>query len=252
MNTEELLESIDTKLTKLNPPEEIQPERIRPVAIMTRERRQLGDLEKDFQQVLDSIKYDKRVPGLITRLADMHLREAAFGRAIILYEISLGLASEQVGAWTHMGLAYSMVGDPKDAISCLGSALAIEPENTLALVYLANAQLLQGDLEKCNENLDRVLQLDASMSRAMLVKGKYFRKNGEPDVAVTWLRRAIAMDPQFLPALMELGSVYLSLKKYKEAMETLDKAVVVDPEQAYALATLGDVSAEQHDLETAL
>lgn len=252
VNTEELLDSMDAKLTKLNPPEEIQPERIRPVAIMTRERRQLGDLEKEFQQVLDSIKYNARVPGLVTRLADMHLQEATYGRAIILYEISLGLASEQVGAWTRMGLAYLMVGEPKDAISCLGSALAIEPDNTLALVYLANAQLLLGDLEKCNENLDRVLQLDASMSRAMLVKGKYFRENGEPDVAVTWLRRAIAMNPQFLPALMELGSVYLSLKKYKEAIEALNTAVGFDPEQAYALATLGDVYLQQQDLESAL
>ena len=89
-----------------------------------------------------------------------------------------------------------MVGDPRAAISCLGSALAIEPNNTLALVYLATAQLRQGELEKSNENLDRVLHLDANMSRAMLVKGKYFRKKGEPDLAVTWLRRAIAMDPQ--------------------------------------------------------
>ncbi|MHA1493847.1 MAG: tetratricopeptide repeat protein, partial [Candidatus Thorarchaeota archaeon] len=104
-----------------------EPERIRPVAIMTRERRQLGDLEKDFQKVLDSIKYDERVPPLIGRLADMHLREANFGRAIILYEMTLSLNSEQVQSWVNMGLAYLLVGDPKDAISCFGSALAIDP-----------------------------------------------------------------------------------------------------------------------------
>ncbi|MHA1494325.1 MAG: hypothetical protein ACTSRQ_09920 [Candidatus Thorarchaeota archaeon] len=61
MNTDELLESINSKLDSQNPQADIEPERIRPVAIMTRERRQLGDLEKDFQKVLDSIKYDERV-----------------------------------------------------------------------------------------------------------------------------------------------------------------------------------------------
>jgi len=132
VNTDELLESITIKLDKQNPTGDIEPERIRPVAIMTHERRQLGDLERDFQKVLDTIKYDERVPPMLARLADMHLREANFGRAIILYEMTLGLNSDQVSSWVNMGLAYLLVGDPKDAISCLGSALALEPENALA------------------------------------------------------------------------------------------------------------------------
>jgi len=252
VNTDELLESITIKLDKQNPPENIEPERIRPVAIMTRERRQLGDLERDFQKVLDTIKYDERVPPMLARLADMHLREANFGRAIILYEMTLGLNSEQVSSWVNMGLAYLLVGDPKDAISCLGSALALEPGNALALVYLAQAQLRQGEYEECNKNLDRVLHINADQPRALLVKGKYFKAIEKPEISVTWLKRAILHNPQFLPAMMELGNVYFSLKHYDDAIAVLTDALALDPEQPYALSTMGDIYYEQHDPETAI
>jgi len=246
VNTDELLESITTKLDKHTPSGDIEPERIRPVAIMTRERRQLGDLEKDFQKVLDAIKYDERVPPMLAKLADLHLREANFGRAIILYEMTLGLDSEQVSAWINMGLAYLLVGDPKDAISCLGSALALDPENSLALVYLAQAQLRQGDFEECNKNLDRALHIIIDQPRALLTKGKYFKAIGKVEVAVTWLKRAIQQNPEFLPAMMELGYVYFSLKRYDDAIAILTDALAIDAEQPYALSTMGDIYFEQH------
>jgi len=252
VNTDELLESINTKLDDQNPQAEIEPERIRPVAIMTQERRQLGDLERDFQKVLDTIKYDERVPPLIARLADMHLREANFGRAIILYEMTLGLNSEQVSSWVNMGLSYLLVGDPKDAISCFGSALAIEPDEVYALIYLAQAQLRQKEYEESNKNLDRALHIAADHPRALLVKGKYFKAIGNPEVAVTWLKRAIQHNPQFLPAMMELGNVYFTLKQHDDAIAVLTDALALDPEQPYALATMGDIYNDKHDSETAI
>ncbi|MHA1422182.1 MAG: tetratricopeptide repeat protein, partial [Candidatus Thorarchaeota archaeon] len=109
------------------------------------------------------------------------------------------------------GLAYLLVGDPKDAISCFGSALAIDPNEVSALIYLAQAQLRQGDFEESNKNLDRALHIAADHPRALLVKGKYFKATGKPEVALTWLKRSIQHNPQFLPAMMELGNVYFSL-----------------------------------------
>ena len=252
MDKDELLEAIDAKLVQLRPPKLIKPEGIRSVAIMTRGRKQLADLERELLQKLDEIRSDERVPSIITRLATVHLREATIGRAIVLYELTLGLDSNQVNAWINMGLAYLMVSSPKEAISCLGSALAIDQRNTLALVYLAMGLLKQGNFEEANTNLDRAIFIDSNMARALLGKGEYFRAKGELQVAVTWLRRALSMDSTFLPALMELGSVYLALKKYDEAIEVLADALAINPEQAFALSIMGDVYSEQHDLESAL
>ncbi|MFW9788064.1 MAG: tetratricopeptide repeat protein, partial [Candidatus Thorarchaeota archaeon] len=192
MNNEELLETIDAKLDQLNPAELIEPESIHPVAIMTRERRQLGELEKELLQILDLVKMDERVPSIITRLANVYLKEATFGRAIVLYELTLGFNSKQVSAWINMGLAYLMVSSPKEAISCLGSALALDQRNALALVYLGMAQLKLEEFNDANANLDRAISIDSNMARALLGKGEYFRARGEPEVAVTWIRRALS------------------------------------------------------------
>jgi len=252
VNNEELLESIATKLEQQSHLGNIEPERIRPVAIMTRERRQLGDLERDFQKILDTVKYDERVPPMLAKLADLHLREANYGRAIILYEMTLGLDSEQILSWVNMGLTYLLVGDPKDAISCFGSALALEPDNTDALVYLSQAQLRLDEYDECNKNLDRALHINADHPRALLMKGKYFKAIGKTELAVTWLKRAIQRNPLFLPAMMELGNVYFSLKQYEAAIEILTDALAIDSEQPYALATMGDIYYDNGDLETAI
>ncbi|MGD9397541.1 MAG: hypothetical protein PVJ05_13990, partial [Candidatus Thorarchaeota archaeon] len=117
MDKDELLEAIDAKLDQLNFPELIEPESIQPVAIMTRERRQLGELEKELLQILELVKLDERIPSIISRLATVYLKEATFGRAIVLYELTLGLDSKQVSAWINMGLSYLMVSSPREAIS---------------------------------------------------------------------------------------------------------------------------------------
>ncbi|MGQ4911652.1 MAG: tetratricopeptide repeat protein, partial [Candidatus Thorarchaeota archaeon] len=201
MNADELLEELDTKLAEISPQTVIEPESIRPVAIMTRSRRNIGELEKELQKTLDAIKHDSRIPGLLTRLADLHLREADFSRAIVLYETALGLDSNQTEAWINMGLTYLMVGAVKDSVSCLGSALALEPDNVSAQVYIAEAHFQQGELEECNATLDRVLRRSSTHARALMLKGKYYRAMGQLEVAATWLARAVEADSSFLPAL---------------------------------------------------
>jgi aryl carrier-like protein len=96
---EDLLTRIATSLDRLGAPEEVVPEKIRPVAIQTKDRKDLSDLEKEMQKTLDSIKGDEQLPGILSRVATIHLRESSYARAIMLYEISLGLDSNQTMSW---------------------------------------------------------------------------------------------------------------------------------------------------------
>ena len=174
MENEEFLTSLISKLDSVGVEDEIRPENIHPLTLRTRERKELSELEVEFQKRLEAIKYDPRVPELVLRLANIHLKESNFGRAIILYEIALGLNSDLITGWIHMGLAYLLVDEAKDAISCFGSALAIDPENVDALTYLAQAELKLGNFESCLKNIEEALRIHPEYERALLVKGLYF------------------------------------------------------------------------------
>jgi len=175
---EDLLTRIAASLDKLGAPEEVVPERIRPVSIQTKDRKDLSDLEKEMQKTLDALKGDERLPGILSRVATIHLRESSYPRAIMLYEVSLGLDSNQTGSWIHMGLAYLMAGEAKDAITCLETALSIDSEDVRALVFIALAHLELGANEECQKNLEKALKIQPNLDRAMLGKGVFFSKTG--------------------------------------------------------------------------
>ncbi|MHA2348214.1 MAG: tetratricopeptide repeat protein [Candidatus Thorarchaeota archaeon] len=252
MQKEELLDAISNKLDVVGATDRIVPENIRPVAIPTKDRQDLGDMEVKLQAALDSVKADDRLPGILYRLANVHLQEGSFARAIILYEMTLGLNSKLIPAWIHMGLAYRMIFEPRDAVSCLGSALAMDPRNITALTHLGWAQMELEDYKTAGGTLDAALILSSKNARALLGKGKIAKITGSFVNAITWFNKAIDADPNFLPAYMELGNLYIENKEWSQAKEILDKALWINSEQPYVLGSMGDVYHSQGEYESAL
>jgi hypothetical protein len=115
MEPEDLIGRIEEKLIAVGVPNEVDPELIRPRGLHSVHRKGLNELETLLQNAIEVLKGDRRLPGILRALADLHLSEGAFGKAIVQYEICLSLNSEQVGAWVHMGLSYLMAGEAKDA-----------------------------------------------------------------------------------------------------------------------------------------
>lgn len=248
----ELLSSVEELLELISIPNEIKPESIRPKAVQTRTRKTVGDLEREIQKNIDAVKVDQRLPDILSKLGNLHLYEANYGRAILLYEMSLGLNSEQVSTWVHMGLAYYLGDEPKDAVSCFGSALAIHPENERALVYLALAQLDLEEYDECQLNLDRVLERNPRMARALHGKGLYFKKIGNIQGAITWFNKAIESNSEFLPSLLELGLIFIDQNKPDKAEISLLRALRINPGHPYVLATFGDLYVKNNEYEKAL
>jgi tetratricopeptide (TPR) repeat protein len=254
MGTErmELLSSAGELLERFSVPEQIAPESIRSKGIETRNRKKLGELEYEIQKNLETLKEDQRLPEILSKFGKLHLYEGDFARAILLFEISLGLNSEQVSTWIHMGLAYYLGCESKDAISCFGSALAIDADNKTALVYLALAQLDLEEYDECLANLDRILKTDPTMARAMHGKGLCFKKRGNIQGAISWFHKAIETDPDFLPSHLELGLIYTEQKKMDKAEISLLKALRVNPNHPYVLSTFGDLYLQNQEYEKAL
>ena len=78
LETEELITALSSALDIVGVADVIEPETIRPVALQARDRRDLGEVEKQFQKSLDEIKRDERIPELVFRLANLHLSEGTF------------------------------------------------------------------------------------------------------------------------------------------------------------------------------
>ncbi len=249
---EDLCGSILEKINAVGIPGEIEPELIRPRALHSRHRKALTELETLFDNALEAMIDDKRVPGVLCKLADLHLSEGDYAKAILKYEVCLGFNSRLPEAWVHMGMAYYLVGEYRDAVSCFGSALAVDKRNMRALTYLAMAQIELRNYEEGLKNIEKALMLSPNNSRALMAKGLYFKKRGKTEGAITWFKRAIESKNDFIPAYMELGAIHYENDQLDQAEEALVGALHVDPEQPYAMALLGDVAIKKKDFNEAL
>jgi tetratricopeptide (TPR) repeat protein len=151
-----------------------------------------------------------------------------------------------------MGLTYLLAEEFKDAISCFGSALAIDSENVDAMTYLAMAELKLGNLENCLKNVEAALGIRQNYERALHVKGLYFEAQGNLRGAITWIEGALTVNPKFIPGLMDLGRISMLLEKREESINALTQILKIDREQPYAHQLIGDIYYKEGQYEYAL
>ena len=86
MGTENIIATVKEVLTQLQVKDGIGFDDVRPVAIPSAERKKLAELEKELDRAMEALKQDPDLPNLLYNLANLHLGEGNFGRAIVLYE----------------------------------------------------------------------------------------------------------------------------------------------------------------------
>src|SRR5262245_6788058 len=140
--------------------------------------------------------------------------------------------------------AYQMLGRDEDALKELEGLLALEPENTAAL--LLKAQLLDdgGDLEKAVAVLERVTTLQPNYGGAFAAKGRKLKQLGFHEPAVAAMRRALELGVSDYELRYALGQSLIVLKRWPEVKEIF--TALVAERADHGDAWLGLALARQH------
>jgi tetratricopeptide (TPR) repeat protein len=114
-------------------------------------------------------------------------------------------------------------------------ALAIDPNNVLALTFLGIKFHMQaslgvsgdpkGDLKQADELESKALALDPDYGVAHHMKGNILQAEGRAEEAVAEHERALAIDPSLADAVANLGVDYLFLGQSEKSIEYFDKAI---------------------------
>jgi adenylate cyclase len=132
------------------------------------------------------------------------------------------------------------IGKEADAAFALcEQALAIDPNNVLALTALGTKFLVpaelgvssnpKGDLERADQLETKALALDQDAAWAHDEKGLVLLAQGHNDEAIPEFERALALDPSNAEAEFGLGWVHLRLGEFDKSLEYFDKAMRVSP-----------------------
>jgi TolB-like protein/Tfp pilus assembly protein PilF len=114
-------------------------------------------------------------------------------------------------------------------------ALAIDPNNVLALTFLGIKLQMQAglgvsgdpkrDLKQADELESKALALDPDYGVAHHMKGNILQAEGRAEAAVAEHERALAIDPSLADAVANLGVDYLFLGQSEKSIEYFDKAI---------------------------
>jgi TolB-like protein/lipoprotein NlpI len=127
-------------------------------------------------------------------------------------------------------------------------ALAIDPNNALALAFLAVRYYVQvylglsadpkADLTRADELNSRALALDPNFAGAHLSKANILNIQGRYDEAIGESERTLALDPAVPYADANLAWDHASLGQFEKALEYEDKAIRLSPHDPYLFGWL--------------
>lgn len=119
-----------------------------------------------------ALSIEPNYPEVQIAIADLYNRQGRYDRLLATLDRlqdDVNLDSCPIRAQYLRGLAMHHLDRPREAAECFAAVAAQQPENSDALVRLAEAQLSAGNLPAARQAVDRALQLDQTNREAQAV-----------------------------------------------------------------------------------
>ena len=163
------------------------------------------------------------VAGLIEELRALTAADPeAKGKALAYYEQAIELQPNNTLALQWLASIYLDINESERALETFERVVELDPLNLLALTGLANAYRRLGMVEESTEHLYRVQHLFPELGMAKRYLSFAEIVNGRLDRATVWGRLAIDLDPNPLEIYFVLVS-YISMGWTDEALETAER-----------------------------
>lgn len=122
-----------------------------------------------------------------------------------------------------------------EAIEEVKKALADDPNESIALAILAEAQLATRQYKEGLESAQMAIRQDPSSSGMYSVLGKAQFFNKQMDEARKTLREGLRLDPRNTILFYWLGRVDWYEEKWEEALDSVERGLAIDPENVHLL-----------------
>lgn len=157
-----------------------------------------------------------------------------------------------VPAW--LGLAEVALDEKKldDCTTALDKALAVDPDNTDALVLQARLDLARSDTGKATSELERLVKLYPQAPRIHYQLALVYVVGNQPNKALNQSHEALDLDPHFIEAAFLLAQLELKTGDTDSAVDLLKQLVANQPNLIQAKLLLAEAYRAQNNFNGAL
>ena len=147
---------------------------------------------------------------LLWKQGTRFMERKRYDKALDCYRDALEIEPSRLEGRLNMGTAFYLNGQPEEALPHFRYVLALEPQNTVALINLA-ATL--GDLDGAIQSLEKLVQERPNWRDANYNLAVAYVKKERWDDATDALRRELTLNPKNDAARTLLNDVHLKPRK---------------------------------------
>jgi tetratricopeptide (TPR) repeat protein len=188
----------------------------------------------------------------ISEARDISQEEGSFEKVVGILQSVLKQDSNVIDAWFMLGNVNAAHGKPQQAIDYFKKALALKPDDEMAVVNMANAYRNMGRDEEALVGYRRFLQLDPNNAQVRYEMAQILIDRGEFDEASSALRRALELEPKMAAAQNALGVIAFRRGDVALAQQEIQKALQQKPDVRLAHFNLALIAEERRDWATAI
>jgi len=151
----------------------------------------------------------------------------------------------------ELGRAYLRNDSPTQAVLALSQGVALNPDDTEAVMLLAEVKIRTGDTQPVVDSMLRLLQKSPELSRARLLLSEAYRASGRFDDAAAAIREEIQRSPNLAEAQLLLGVILRQQQKLDEARKAFEKVRELEPDNLLAIQQLVELDMLNGNYDTA-
>jgi choline-sulfatase len=144
---------------------------------------------------------------MITHARDLTKQENAFDEIVRTLRKVLSEDPKVIDAWFMLGNVHASRGKTQEAIGFFTRALALKPDDEMAVINMANAYRNLGRDEEALVGYQRFLQLDPRNAQVRYEAAQILIDRGDLDEGAQYLHRALELEPTMAAARNALGVV---------------------------------------------
>jgi len=165
--------------------------------------------------------------------------------------VAIDINGQEAGHYATLSDAYLVLGKPDKCKDALDKALAIDPNNKLALQKLAELYLIVKDYDKTYETINTALQSDSYNPTIYFIRGLALLEQSDSLAAVEAFKMASYQDQNFFDAYFQLGLIFMGMND-PLAIEYFNTSINLQPENILPYYHLGLYYQENGHIQKAL
>ncbi len=174
-------------------------------------------------------------------IAAIFLRQGEYDSAIVWYESTTQIDSNNIDAWKILAKLYDIKKQNEKAVVAYKNLHRLAPDEPEYLLKTGQYLAKTGNLKDATEILQKYIDKNPNDYRGYQYMGLALSADGKYSQALEQLKKAEELNPNSAKLMCDIAATYKEMRKYSSAEKYISKAKKIDRNYGYIYIVEGEI-----------